>query len=197
MKLHECKLLLVSVGLIGIIVLSYPALAVLIQFQPDKQFSELYLLGPERTASDYPFNVVPDHKYTVYVNVGNHLGSSAHYLVYVKLLNTSDPMPIQAPSPVSPLFELRLLVSDGQAMGSQVKFSLGNISVANSQLTVGTVHLNGLGVNVNKSSVWNTTTSTYPYIVLFELWMLNIQTGFFEYTNRFVTLQLNCTSAII
>ena len=54
MKLEEYKLILVAVGLIGVLFLSTPALGAVIRLPAGEQFSELYVLGPERMARITP-----------------------------------------------------------------------------------------------------------------------------------------------
>ena len=90
MKLDGYKLIFVVVGLIGVLLIATPALVDVIHLPgiPDgEQFSELYLLGPDHTATNYPFNIAVGQNYSVYVDVGNQLGSSAYYVLYVKLGN--------------------------------------------------------------------------------------------------------------
>ena len=110
MKLEEYKLIFIAVGLIGILLIAAPAIAQIIPSPGSEQFSELYLLGPEHMAENYPSNIIIGQNYSVYVGVGNHLGASAFYTLYVKLLNGTDALPnatSQIPSPSIPLYEYR------------------------------------------------------------------------------------------
>ena len=81
MKLGDYKLIFVAVGLIGILLIASTAIAAAIRAPDGEQFSELYLLGPERMAQNYPYNIAIGQNYSVYVNVGNHLGSLAYCFV--------------------------------------------------------------------------------------------------------------------
>ena len=87
MKLEDYKLVFVVVGLIGVLLIATPALDGTIHLPGGEQFSELYLLGPNQMAENYPSNIAVDQNYSVYVGVGNQLGSSAYYVLYVKLGN--------------------------------------------------------------------------------------------------------------
>ena len=73
MKLEDYKLIFVTVGLIGILLIAIPALGDVIRLPIGEQFSELYLLDPDHMAKNCPFNIVTDQNYSVYVGVGNHL----------------------------------------------------------------------------------------------------------------------------
>jgi uncharacterized membrane protein len=95
MKLEEYKLIFTAVGFIGVLVLATPALGAVIRFPGGEQFSELYVLGSEHMAQNYPNNIAVGQNYSLYLGVGNHLGSSAYYTLAVKLLNPSDTLPIQ------------------------------------------------------------------------------------------------------
>src|SRR5665648_53201 len=115
MKLRDYKLIFVSVGLIGILLIASPAIAGSICLPDGEHFSELYLLGPERMTQNYPSNIAIGQNYSVYINVGNHLGSSAYYVLYVKLANATDQLPnsiLGTPSSLTSLYEYRFSVQD-------------------------------------------------------------------------------------
>ena len=199
MKLEQYKIILISTGLIVALLIASPSISGFISRPLGEQFSEFYLLGPERMAEEYPHNIMPNQDYTVYFDVGNHIGSAAYYLVYIKFLNASDILPDVSKgiaSTLQPLQEYRFLVQDERVFEKAFTFSFSNAVVSNNQLVVGNLILNGWDSNVNKESVWNSTKSEYQYKLLFELWFFNSQTNMFEFNNRFVYLQLNCTSKI-
>ena len=55
-------------GLIGVLLIATPALSGAIPSLPGgAQFSELYLLGPDHMAENYPFNIAVGQNYSVYV----------------------------------------------------------------------------------------------------------------------------------
>jgi len=199
MKLEKFKLILVSVGLILALVIASPAISGLISYPSGEQFSEFFLLGPERMAEGYPHSIVPDQKYTVYFGVGNHVGSLAYYLVNIKLLSDSERLPdvdAATASPSEVLQEYRFIVEDEQVYEKALIFSFSNTTLSNNQLTVGNLQLNGENIKVDKVAFWNSTKSEYPYKLLLELWVYNSQSSGFEFNNRFVYIQLNCTGAI-
>ena len=110
MKLGNYRLIFIAVGLIGVLLIASPAIAGAIHAPGGAAFSELDLLGPEQMAQNYPSNIAVGQNYSVYVNVGNHLGSSGYYVLYVKLANETDQLPnstIATPSPLQPLYEYR------------------------------------------------------------------------------------------
>ena len=196
MKLGDYKLIFVAVGLIGILLIASPVLADLIHAPAGEQFSELYLLGPGHMAQNYPFNIAVGQNYSVYVGITNHLGSSAYYVLYMKLNNQTDLLPnatTGTPSSVVPLFESRFAIQDGQSWERSVNFSVTNATFSQNQSIVNTLTINNAVFEVNKPAAWDTNSTEFNYQLLFELWIYNKQTGFVEFNNRFVNLQLNLT----
>ncbi|MCK4474460.1 DUF1616 domain-containing protein, partial [Candidatus Bathyarchaeota archaeon] len=78
MKLEDCKVLFSVVGLAGVLLLASPTFSLVWHLPGGEKFSELWVLGPGHMAEDYPFNVRANESYSVYVGVGNHMGSSAY-----------------------------------------------------------------------------------------------------------------------
>ena len=197
MKLGDCKLVFVAVGLIGILLIASPALSGAIPGLPGgEQFSELYLLGPDHMAENYPFNIVAGQNYSVYVDVGNQLGSSTYYVLYVKFGNKTDRLPnnsIGTPSSLQPLYEYRFSIQDSMNWESPLNFSVSNASISGNNSQINTLQINNVTFNVDKPAVWNSNSTTFTYQLFFELWIYNVQTGSVEFNNRFVNLQLNLT----
>ena len=196
MKLREYRLVFVAVGLIGILLISSPAIAEVIKAPGGEHFSELYLLGPERMAENYPYDIAVGKSYSVYVGVGNHLGSLAHYALYVKLGNQTDQMPnatLGTPSPLPPLYEYRFSIPDTTSWERLLHFSISDAAIQGNNSQINTLQINDVPFNVNKPAMWNSNSTTFAYQLLVELWIYNVQTGSVEFNNRLVTLQLNLT----
>ena len=195
MKLEGYKLVFVVVGLIGVLLIATPAIAGAIPRLPGgAQFSELYLLGPNQTAANYPSNIVVGQNYSVYVGVGNQLGSSAYYVLYVKLGNETDPLPnnsLGTPSSLAPLYEYRFSIQDSATWESLLDFSVSHASTSgnNSQI-------NGVTFNVDKPATWDSNSTAFTYRLLFELWIYDSSSSVISFNDRFVDLQLNLTKTI-
>jgi uncharacterized membrane protein len=196
MKLGDYKLIFVAIGLIGVLLIASPAITGAIRPPGGEQFSELYLLGPNQMAENYPYNIAVGQNYSVYVNVGNHLGSSAYYVLYVKLGNQTDQLPnnnLGTPSPLQPLYEYRFSISNSQNWTSLLTFLVSSASIQGNNSQINTLKINNVIQNVKKPAKWNTNSTTYTYRLLFELWLYTEQTGSVEFNNRYVRLQLNLT----
>ena len=198
MKLDDYKLFFVAVGLIGVLLICTPAFIGAIPLPGGEQFSELYLLGPGKMAENYPSNIALGQSYSVYVGVGNQLGSTAYYVLYVKLGNLTDQLPnktLGTPSPLQPLYEYRFSIQDGTNWERSLSFLVTSASIQGSNSQINTLQINDVTFNVNKPAISNSTSTTFTYQLLFELWIYNVHTGSVEFNNRFVNLHLNLIRA--
>jgi uncharacterized membrane protein len=198
MNLKDYRLVFVAVGLIGVLLISTPALASFIHPPAGEQFSELYLLGPNQKAANYPYNIGIGQNYTVYVGVGDQLGSSAYYTLYVKFGNKTDQMPdaaLKTSSSLPPLYEYRFSIQNSVNWESLFTFSVSNASISGNNSQINNLQINGVAFNVDKPAIWNSNSTTFTYQLLFELWIYNDKSNSMEYNNRFVYLNLNLTSS--
>jgi hypothetical protein len=189
MKLSNYRLIFAAVCLIGVLLIASPALAEVIRLPGGEAFSELFLLGPEKTAQNIPFDIETAKDYTVYLGAGNHLGASAHYLCYIKLRNQTDSLPNEetaTPSSLDPLYEYQVVLQDDMNWTAPLTFSLSNLQVANNQSVLESITINDLTFDVHKAAVYDQENDGYYYQLLVELWAFNPSSHSFEYQNRFV-----------
>ena len=196
MKLKDYKLIFIAVALIGVLIIAASAIAGFIPAPKSETFSELYLLGPNQMASNYPANVAEGENYSIYVDVTNHLASSAHYVVYIKLANSTDQLPnttLGTPSPLTPLYEYQFTLQDETVWQTPLNFTITRSTITATTAQINTLQINDKTLNIDKSTVWNSNSSKFPYTLFFELWLFNEQTGSLEFNSRYVSLQLNLT----
>jgi hypothetical protein len=199
MKLEDYKIIFVALGLIGVLIFASPTLGLVLHLPGEEKFSELWVLGPRHKTGDYPFNVTAGVNYLVYVGVGNHLGSSAYYLVYVKFGNETEPLPnltSGTPSILAPLYEYHVLLGDNSSSEVPLTFSFSNPSFSSDRSTVGNITINGVQTNVDASVSWDTVNHGYYYELFAELWIYDPASNVFSFNNRFVSLRLNVTSSV-
>jgi uncharacterized membrane protein len=196
MKLGDYKLILIATAIIGSLIIASPAIAGVFRLPEGEQFSELYLLGPDRMAQDYPSNIAIGENYSVYVNVGNHLGSSAYYVLYLKLANATDQSPnstFGTPSPLPPLYEYRFSIPDNTTWQNPLQFSTSKATIQGNNSQINTLTINDATIGAEKSATWNSNNTKFTYQLFFELWLYNETSGSVEFNNRYVGLQLNLT----
>jgi hypothetical protein len=182
-----------SCVVLSLIILS-PTLAEVVTFPSGEQFSELWILGPNRMAEGYPFNVSAGEAYKVYLGVGNHMGDLNYYRVYVKFRNQSEPLPNSTaglPSPLEPVFEYNVFLRDNATWEKEFSFSFEGVSFEGNVSRVSKVLVGGYAVDVNKIAVWNETNNVFYYQLFFELWIYNATVSGFQFHNRWVGFRLN------
>jgi uncharacterized membrane protein len=199
MKLEEYRTVFAAGSLVLILVAAAPTVSLFVSF-PDgsESFSELWLLGPNHMAKDYPFNVEVNETYSVFVGVGNHLGGSSYYLVYVKFRNQTEPLPnatVSEPSPLSPLYEFRFFVVDGDTWEETLTFSVLEVSRNDDFMFVDRLSVNDVIFSVNASTRWDSENNGFYFQLFFELWLYNVTSQSFEFHNRFVGIWLNVTGS--
>jgi len=196
LKLESYRHTFAAVGLVGVLLIASPTLGWFVHLPSGERFSELWILGSGHMAEDYPFNVKTNDSYLVYVGVGNHMGKAAYYAVYVKLRNMTDVLPnltAGTSSPLEPLYEYRAFVEDGKAWEDALYFTFSNVTIQNGVAFVKTVSVNGVVLEVEKSTLWNSNNLGYCFQLFAELWIYNAEANELQYHNRFVTLMLNMT----
>lgn len=131
LSLEDYKVMFIVAGFIGILLCASPALSLVLHLPMGEKFSELWALGPERMAENYTSNIRAGESYLVYVDVSNHMRSSAYYVVYIKFRNQSEPLPnstLGTPSSLEPLYEYRAFLRSDETWEATLNFSVFNVS---------------------------------------------------------------------
>lgn len=213
MNLDEYRTVFLVVTLGLALVAAYPMLAMVVPFTGgSEEFSELWLLGPGHTAEGYPFSVGAGEMYSVFVCLGNHMGSSEYYMVYVKFGNSTQlDLDSSKPSSLPPLYEFRVFVGDEDVWESPVTFGFQNVyiedvvlsvdnvttnvPIEDAVLSVGDVIINGIVFPVDASTRWDSKHGGFYFCLSFELWRYDTMLKSFRFHDRVVGLQLNMTSS--
>ena len=188
----------VVVAVVSLLVAS-PALSRVLVYPRTEFYSELWLLGPNGMAENYPYNISSGQNYGLYLGIGNQLGYCAYYVVEVKFRNETQSAPTSlgtlTPSSLPSLLNITAFVADEGTWQIPLTFSFAYglnqtpLEVEFSSLTLNSFVLSLQG----DSSAWNATESRFYGNLVFELWLYNSSTSVFQYHERFVDLQLNMT----
>jgi len=188
---------------IAALLVASPLLSKVLVWPRTEFFTELYVLGSNQTAEDYPFNLSSGESYGISLGLGNHLGYCAYYLVEVKFRNESQSAPTsfgpvedRLPSSLPSLYNVTAFVADESVW--QVPVSFGFDYGYNNSLLRVDFHSLTFNGNVSsfaegESTTWNTTTSRFYGDLMFELWRFNSSSNGFRYDGNFVDLKLNMT----
>ena len=197
MNLEEYRTVFVTGSLVLMLIGAAPTLSLIVAFpERSEHFSELWLLGPNHVAEDYPFNVGVNETYSVFIGIGNHMGGSAYYLVNVKLRNQTQPLPnatVSKASPLVPLHVFRAFVIDGGTWEKSLRFSFLEASRNGDDLFVYRLSINDVVSVVNASVKWDSEYDGFYFQLFFELWLYNVTSQSFQYHDRFVGIWLNMT----
>ena len=195
-QLSSYQIIFITIGLIGVLLFASPTIAFFIKPPAAQEFSEIYVLGPNHTFENLPFNIKTGVTYLTYLGVGNNLGQSAYYTCYVKLGNGIDPLPdtkLQSSSGLPALYEYRLFVKNGETWQAPFTLEFNKIDFENNSCRLSSISINGVDVPVNKTSAWDSNKQGFYYNLIVELWLFNSTLGSLQFNNRFVSLPLNMT----
>lgn len=194
MNLENVKLFYVSSCVLLAFVILAPTLMAVVSFPEGEKFSELWILGSNRMAEGYPFNVAPGGRYSVLLGVGNYMGDLEYYTVYVKLRNQTESFPNSTaglPSGLEPVFEYRMFLRNNATWEREVSFSFDEVSFDGDVCRVSAVSVDGRFVGVDKVAVWDAERSGFFYQLFFELWIYDAEASGFAFHSRSVGLWLN------
>jgi len=185
------------VGVLALLAAS-PVLSRILVYPRTEFFTELWILGPNHKAEDYPFNITRNHNYSVFLGIGNRLGYCAYYLVEVKFRNQTQPAPDsfnRTPSSLPPLFNITAFVADEGIWELPLTFSFDyGYNETHSRVKFYSLTLNGVALDISEHTVaWDSDKKEYFGNLFFELWVYNKTLSNFQYHERFVSLRLNMT----
>jgi uncharacterized membrane protein len=194
MNLERFKVLFFVVTAVLALLVASPALHHFIVYPQTQYFTELYLLAPNHTTQNYPYNLTTNQNYHVYLGLSNHLGSCGYYMVEVKFRNQTmlGPDNLQGtPSSLPTLYRMNVVVADKQTVELPVDFAFDyNNDGYNVNFNKLTINNQQISLNGYLTS-WNQTNYSFYGKLVFELWLYNSTLGSFEYNHRFVDLRLN------
>lgn len=198
MSLEEYRTAFWVASLALIMIATLPTLSMVMSFPSSRErFSEFWLLDSEHATENYPFNVRADEKRgPIHLGVGNRMGISEYYLVYVKFRNQTQQLPSSTaskPSPLPSLYEFRFFLADGEAWEAPLSFVIKDTSLRKGSIFVGSVSINGVTFPVGYSSTWDSENKGFYYQLFFELWIYDLASSRFQFHNRFVGTWLNIT----
>ncbi len=198
MNLRQYHKVFTASSLVLMLIAAAPTLNLILAFpSATEPFSELWILDSDHKAENYPFNVRVNEPYNVFIGVGNHMGSSAYYLVYVKFRNQTQPLPDPTslvPSPLPPLYEFRAFVAEGGTWEVPMTFRILQASRQGDSMVVTRISINDVAFDVDTSTDGDSEDGGFYYQLFFELWLYNNTSENFQFRGRFVGIWLNITA---
>jgi uncharacterized membrane protein len=189
---------MIITGILVLLVAS-PGLSRLLVLPRTEFFTELWLLGSNHMAENYPFNVTNGENYNVFLGLGNHLGYTAYYKIAVKFRNQTQSGPDsfnRTSSSLPALYEIRAFVADEATWEIPITFSFNyEYNEARSQVDVKSITVNDVVLETKNSTItWDAKNNGFLGNLFFELWIYNSTISGFQYHERFVGIWLNMTA---
>ena len=197
MKFQDYRTVFQVGCVVFVLLAASPALSLIVSFpRSGESFSELWLLGPDHMAENYPFNIQENIEYNVFLGVGNHIGYSAYYAVYTKFRNQTQPLPnsnSSEPSSLPSIFEFQFLIANGDVWETPVTFEILDAATNGDSMIVESVSVNERAYQVDCSSTWDSENSGFYFQLFFELWLYISEGSNFQFHDQFVGVWLNMT----
>jgi hypothetical protein len=194
----QYKILVIVIIAILTVLIASPLLQRITFFPQTKFFTEMYLLDSAHMADDYPYSITRNVNYNVFLDVSNHLGSTATYRVEVKFRNELQSVPDSfqhTPSSLSSLNNVKTTVADKANWELPITFSLDYSLASADQINFNSLTFNGQHLSLNGlSTKYNSATGIFYGNLIFELWIYNSATNTYQYHERFVDLKLSITT---
>ena len=202
MNLQEYKVLFIVVISVSALLVATPALQRLLVYPQTEFFTEMWLLGPEHMAENYPFNITLGENSHVFLGIANHLGQCAYYMIQVKFRNQTQSAADsfnRTPSNLPPLYSINTFVADKGTWEIPISFSFNyvqdNYNETLLQVRFFNITFNDNVLNLNDyTAVWDAEKNGFFGNLFFELWIYNGTVGALQYHERFTGLWFNMTS---
>jgi hypothetical protein len=202
MNLQKYKVLFIVVISVSALLVASPVLQHLLLYPQTEFFTEMWLLGPEHKAENYPLNITIGENYHVFLGIANHLGQCAYYLIQLKFRNQTQSAADSfnhTPSSLLPLYSINAFVADKEKLEIPISFSLNYVQNSYNetlfQVRFLNMTFNDIVLNLNSyTALWDAERSGFFGNLFFELWTYNSTVGALQYHERFTGLWFNMTS---
>lgn len=120
----------------------------------NQRFSELGVLGSQKTLANYPRSLTINQTFLVYGYIGNHEGAVSYYEMYVKLGNSSTTVSNVTSANAPTLATYSYVIPDGQNMTFPIDLSINHVGT-NLRLIFELWSYNSTSSNFDYTGLWN------------------------------------------
>ncbi len=176
------------------LLIASPTLQQLLVYPQTDYMTEFWLFGPNHDAA-YPSNITADQNIRLYVDVVNHLGSDASYVIEVKFRNQTQSGPDSfnhTSSSLPALSSLKVEAAENAAEELPIDISFKySINSDATRLEMQNITVNGVSLDASSITVaWDQQKAGFYGNVFFELWINNATTNSLQYHERYLSLWL-------
>ena len=133
MLLSGYRAIFITIGLIGVILLASPTIALLVKSRLVNNFLESTFLALIILLETFLSILKLGVSYVLYLGVNNNLGSAGYYSCNLKLVNESEFLPTGVsvtPSSIPTLFEYKFFLDDGSTWEAPLVFKVDTDSTS-------------------------------------------------------------------
>ena len=198
MNVEYLKLIYVAICAVLIFIILWPTLALFVDVPQGEKFSELYVLGQDRTFESIPSDISVGTEYKVIVGTGNHMRDVEYYSVRFKLRNQTDvsnDVQSGGPSSVVAIEDYRFFLANDVVREVDFVFAFEAVSISGNVSRVSTLSINSQLISMDKIANWGDGDNGFLYQMLFELWIFNSTTLNFQFHDRSSWFWVNVTSS--
>ncbi|MGD6806461.1 MAG: hypothetical protein ACQCN4_05840 [Candidatus Bathyarchaeia archaeon] len=183
------------------LLISSPALQQLLVYPNSDCLTEFWLLGPDHDSA-YPTNVTAEEVTHLYLDISNHLGSCAYYVVEVKFRNLTQSGPDSfnhTGSSLPSYGSITVIVADNATVEVplDISFQYHVDSRISTRIHMQSITVNDFELPINSTSIdWDISRGGFYGNLFFELWLYNSTTQSLQYHQRYNSLWLKMVPAL-
>jgi hypothetical protein len=191
-----------SVTIAVALIVATPAISHYVVFpKQESRFTEFWLLGPDHTADNLPYNTTSGSAYSIYLGIANHLGYTGYYHIEVKLRNYTEPGPndtLGTPSGLPSIFRIPAFVPDKESREVPLSFSFNySLNLETQKASFSNIILNDVTINLAPWVLsYNLPLTEYDWNLFFELWIYDSGSNSFQYHGQSLGIHLNAPFSI-
>jgi len=149
----------------------------------EERFIAMGILGKNMKAEDYysgnDSRIKVGDKIQWYIYLYNHWDKTQNISILIKVLNSTMPAPDDLrdePSPIPPIWEIRLILDENETKIVPFFWYIKDVEIQENMTIIKELVINDNPVSLN---IYGENTTRFRLI--FELWILNEETGKYEY----------------
>ena len=197
MKIEDYRFAFVSCITILLIIGFIPIIAFNVSFiQAKHSFSELWILGSEKTISNYPYQISENQTVSFWAGVRNRMGYPVYYVMFLKIRNQTQSLPDvikSTPSPVPPLLEFIFFLENDDTWENRLNFTITRSVEEDKTFSIRAIRINNLTLETDLTFVWDSQNNGFFSQIILELWLYNLESREVQFHDRYVTIWLNMT----
>jgi uncharacterized membrane protein len=191
----ELKPLYLIIVAVLVLLVGSPLLQKVLVYPNTEFFTEVWILGPEHEAGNYPFNVTSGNNYNFFLDLSNNLGNLSYYQIQVKLRNQNQPEASsldKTPSSLPSLYDVTAFVDNYASWELPVVFSLNYVFDSDGwQVKLNNMVFNGETMDLSGHTAYVDGSGQCLVSLFLEVWIYDDAQNTFVYHERFVGLWLN------